>query len=455
VGEIVGQGVLSRVPDAVAYKLTGSEVEALRETLGKCVNPVTGEPVSARREEFAVLPVASSVTGSADGNGRGSCPFCGAHVRLSGKGFVTSHTTRQMPIAAPSAAVRLAERQTVVAESGVRVGSPDAAERSRSAELVGAAFKGWHPPLVLPGHTVRITVREPKLDADGRPVLGKRGRPLTESRQVDVPATEANVRTALRQEQGKKRRPVYRTDESGRKVPTGEMRGGPDAGVLARLGSILKGLHGAAAVPVLGAAPGTYRVREAAVVDRDTVDTLGERGNQRDVRPRVAGARDGRVPSSVGPAMVQGRAMEPVVPERENRHGKPLNAAGWSDPLGRPRLDAMVVAGGNPEACGGVGCTVEGCVAVVGAHRGVDPREVKARTCAEFRVMTRTQQRRYKAWVAKREAAVREARARKRAGASAHMGGRVRTADGGQRVTPSQGHITGKAMGAVGSVRVV
>src|SRR5687767_3345285 len=87
------------VSEAQEHNLSREEIAAISEQLGKCINPATGEPVSARREDAAILPVKGSHTGSEDGNGKGTCPECGAHVRLSGKGFVTAHSVRRTPLA--------------------------------------------------------------------------------------------------------------------------------------------------------------------------------------------------------------------------------------------------------------------------------------------------------------------------------------------------------------------
>jgi hypothetical protein len=319
-----------RVPDAKRFKMTREEVAAMRETLGKCVNPLTGEPVSARREETAILPVPGTVEGAEDGNGTGTCPECGAHVKLSGKGFVTAHSVRRMPVPAHKSSTK--ERQTPATDTGSRVGSPDAAERTRAAELSGATGTD----------TVKIKVRNQE--------TGK-------SEDKDVPATEANIRTALRQEQRRK---------------------SPDAARLSRLGSMLRGATGTVAVPVIGAQPGTYKVFEAVTLDAANAP------EGRDERKREDGGV-AHVPTSPGPALVQGHSMSGAVPtdrQRVTRGGKPRNAIGWNEPVGRQRVDRVVTTGTlrTPDECEGKGCTVSGCVAIVGGQCGY-------LTCAEFRAL--------------------------------------------------------------------
>lgn len=385
------------------------------EPLGKCINPATGEPVSARRADEGVLPAPGSVKESADGNGTGTCPECSAHVKLSGKGFVTAHTVRKESIPAPPPTVRLAERQTAVTEMGVRVGSPDLAERSRTAELSGVRYGGWHAPLVLPvnGDTVVVQMRQPKVDAEGNPVLGKNGRPLTQSSMVRVPATEANVRTALRQEQRKR----MRKDKT-----SGELVGGPDKALLVRLGRMLKGLTGTEAVGVLGAEPGTYQVREAVVMDAPNAPEGREERRRED-------GRTGHVLMSPGPALVTGRAMSGVVPgesDRVNSKGKPKNALGWEGGLGRPRADRMVLDG-STVSCVGDGCSIEGCPEIRGGRDGY-------MACHVYRIMSKTQKRRYRAQVA-------TTRARRKA---AEERARELAAPKGTRHAPGYGYVTGR-----------
>lgn len=328
------------VSDAQEHKLTREEVAAISEQLGKCINPATGEPVSARRADMAVLPVKGSYKASEDGNGTGTCPECGAHVRLSVKGFITSHSVRRTPLAVPPPSVRLAERQAEVTDTGARVGSPDAAMRTRAHELGAAAGTA----------TVKIKMQVEGPDGKER------------SQQEDVPATVDNIRTALRQEQRRKH---------------------PDAALLAKLSSMLRGATGTQAVPVLGAEPGTYRVREAVTLDAPNAP------EGREERAREDGSR-GHVPTSPGPALVNGRAMSSEPPsdsDRVNKKGGVRNAIGWGGPLGRPAPDRVALRG-NAEACKGKGCTVAGCVAIVGGRYGY-------LECHVFRALAKRPRRRY------------------------------------------------------------
>lgn len=349
------------VSDAQTYKLTREEVAAISEQLGKCINPATGEPVSARKADTAVLPVKGSRRDSEDGNGTGTCPECGAHVRLSTKGFVTSHSVRRTPLAVPPPSVRLAERNAEVTDTGARVGSPDAAMRTRAHELGAAAGTA----------TVKIKMQ----------VEGPDGKKHSE--ECEVPGTPDNIRTALRQEQKRKH---------------------PDAALLAKLGSMLRGATGTQAVPVIGAEPGTYKVREAVTLDAPNAP------EGREERARADGSR-GHVPTSPGPALVNGAAMSSEPPSdsaRVNKKGGVRNAIGWGGPLGRPAPDRVAIRG-DAEACegkgeDGKGCTVVGCVAIVGGRYGY-------LECHVFRALAKRPRRRYWEHVATAERRAEEAKA--------------------------------------------
>lgn len=368
--------------DPQGLKLTQDEAAATQESLGKCINPATGEPVSARKEETAVLPVKGSRTASDDGNGRGTCPHCSAHVKLSGKGFITAHAVRRNPVPVPPPTVKLAEREPAVTESGSRVGSPDASMRSRTAELSGALGTG----------TVRIKVRN------------EQGR----TEEKDVPATPDNIRTALRQERKRKH---------------------PDAKLLHRLGSMLRGATGSEAVPVPGAMPGTYRVREAVTLDAPSYEE----------RARDDGSV-AHVPTSPGPALVRGVPMAGKVPtdrQRVTHQGKPRNAIGWSEPLGRDRPDRVVITG-DAGVCKGRSCDLDGCAAIVGGTHGY-------LSCAVFRTLGKRPRRRYWEHVAtNRSRAQRAAETARRQKDAATRGGRqwpvtraVMGADTGLRIAPA------------------
>lgn len=295
--------------------LSQEERAAVRETLGKCVNPATGEPVSARKDEFAVPPVKGSISGSADGNGKGTCPHCGTSVPLSTKGYITSHSVRNTPIPVPK--VRLKETAAPVADAGARIGDPTTGEVRRNAELTAAAGTA----------TVMIQMKNPD--------TGKR-------ETVKVAATEANIRTALRQQYAKKQRPE-RTKSPAPGVKgtlTGRMLGGPDMDLCRKLSAMLRGVTGTQAVPVSGAEPGTYKVREAVTLDAThfaDAGVNGGRGLESEGRGTVALA-------SPGPALVKGPNMTPVEPKREGKNGKPRNGT-MAGPLGRPRPDRGAVEG--------------------------------------------------------------------------------------------------------------
>jgi hypothetical protein len=343
-------------------------------------------------------------------------------VKLSGKGWITAHTVRNAPEAGtrarygtdakgretvtfttPKNSVRLVERQPEVTESGVSTGSADASDRTRDAEIKGAAGTG-EVKIVAKLHDGQICARDrDPVTGDGTWVeieclpadAGDKLRDGAKSETVRVPGTAANIRTAMRQEMAKKQRKCKKT---------GEMIGGPDMALVARYGSMLRGLTGQQAIPVPGAEPGTYKVREAAAFDQASVDVVGGVGSGRDERmrtPRFDGdTGTGPVGMSPGAPMVKGRDMSCDVPsdkERTTAKGKPRNAIGWSEPASpHARVDRVAASGTllTPDMCmmagpdGADTCTLEGCVAVVGGRFG-------DRTCAEYRAMSKGQRRRY------------------------------------------------------------
>lgn len=406
---------------------------------GKCMNPATGEPVSARNEEDAVLPVEGSVqdrsaggpvpervnlnlpmSGKVDGNGTGLCPFCTTRVRLSGKGFVTAHTVRaeNLPVAPPR--VRLAERMPEIVATRAVSGSPDKSERVRDAELRGAQMRDWHPPMLLPDVTATVVVRMRVPDEKGKLRL----------KEVRVPATLANVRTAWRQEHAK-------TARESKKQP-GVMVGGPDQKVLARLSAMLRGLSGLQAQDRAIDGSGA-RVREAATYDAPNAP------EGREERTREDG-RNGHVATRVmGAALVPGRSMSGEIPseqDRKTRKGKPRNAIGWSEPVGRMRPDAGALNGNAQEVCVGRGCTREGCTATVGGRYGF-------LECYVFRAQSRSRRVRY--WEKVKAAKEHARRAREYAGRPVDA---ARHAGAGNVIAPGgHGTVTG-ALSRAGVQRV-
>jgi hypothetical protein len=398
---------------------------------GKCMNPGTGEPVSARNEEDAVFPVEGSVqdrsaggpvpervnlrlpmTGKVDGNGTGLCPFCTTRVRLSGKGFVTAHTVRaeNLPVAPPR--VRLAERMPEIVATRAVSGSPDKSERVRDAELRGAQMRDWHPPMLLPDVTATVVVRMRV------PAEGGKGKPRL--KEMRVPATLQNVRTAWRQEHAK---------EARKSKKTGDMVGGPDQKVLARLSALLRGLSGLQSSDRAMDGSGA-RVREAATYDAPNAP------EGREERTREDG-RNGHVATRVmGAALVPGRSMSGEVPserDRQTRKGKPRNAIGWSEPVGRMRPDAGALNGNAQEVCGGRGCTVKGCTAIVGGER------YGFLECHYFRAQSRSRQARY--WQKVKTAKEHARRAREYAGRPVDA---ARHAGAGNVIAPGgHGTVTG------------
>lgn len=112
---------LLRVKVRCARGANGSDVRGA----AACVHPGTGEPVTARGD-VTVMPVAGSVRGVVGGVFRGegidhalstgTCPFCSAHVPLSGKGVVTAHTLYAASVPAPKG--KLTDRQTIPVDTG-------------------------------------------------------------------------------------------------------------------------------------------------------------------------------------------------------------------------------------------------------------------------------------------------------------------------------------------------
>lgn len=157
---------------ATAHKLT-TDAARLPDTAppitGKCINPTTNEPVTARGDNL-VMPVQGSIRPLTDGvRDSGTCPLCGAHVPLSqSKGAIGSHTVRAQPVGASKT---LRESRMDVTDTGSRTGAPEASHKHRLTEIDGAYERG----------TVQI------------PVPGKNGRTKLE----DAEPTEDNVRAAL------------------------------------------------------------------------------------------------------------------------------------------------------------------------------------------------------------------------------------------------------------------
>lgn len=396
--------------DDAVCKVAGNGKHVVRSDAGplqeKCINPATGEPVTARRDDTAVMPVDGSVGESPDGNGKGSCPLCMTLVKLSGKGYLTAHTVRGERIPVPK--TRLTERQAVVTDSGARVGSPDVSERARTAEITGVMGTGTvRVKVVVKDGAVRASVPDAvtgkRTSVDVENVSIEMIDPANGERQtIEVPNTVQNIRTALRQELGKKQRPERKKSA----VPgedgclTGRMTGGPDQSVVNRLSRMLKGATGLEVVGAIGAKPGCYNTERLLDLSAKHVPQGGrDEGKQGD---RVA-----HVPSILGPALVQGPDTSCAVPTERDRttsKGKPRNAIGWSGPTGRERPDRVAVGGKNASVCRGKGCAVEGCEAIVGGEQhGHMP-------CHVFRQLGKSKRGDYWAVVSKSKRAAKAAR---------------------------------------------
>ena len=150
---------LAKVKTGAARRLSVQNVKPV----GRCT--VNGEPLKASHK---IRPVSGSVR---DGHPRkGTCPECGTPVRISDKGFVTSHIVRNEPMGTNPALSSVSVEPT---DTGPRVGDPDAGDRRRNAEIDGAFKRG----------TVDVKV------------VGADGKARVEAR----PATEENLRLAVEQ----------------------------------------------------------------------------------------------------------------------------------------------------------------------------------------------------------------------------------------------------------------
>lgn len=172
---------------AVAVKRGRRKVQG--QSPAACVHPEEGEPVKVKHK---VAPIKGSVRELVAGEFRGgtvehavssgTCPFCTAHVPLSGKGFVTAHARGAESVPAPKG--KLTDSQIIPADTGARVGDPETGAKRRGLDVDGLFERG-----TVPGHDP-VTLK-PIKDDDGH--------------QIDVPATAVNVRAVL--EYWKARRP--------------------------------------------------------------------------------------------------------------------------------------------------------------------------------------------------------------------------------------------------------
>lgn len=263
----------------------------------KCINPVTGEPVSARKDETAVLPVPGSVRDVIAGRFKGepvkhapktgTCPFCTAHVRLSGKGFVTAHNRGKESVPAPK--TRLVERQTAPTDMGARVGDPDAGSKRRAVDVDGAYGRG--------------TVEVPGKDDAGKRVM------------EEVPATAENIRTALDYWKGRKPRKQASKDTQSRMV--------------SELSRRLRATEGAPA-PRHDAETGQY----VPTVSRGSKAMGAKMAPEASVK-----ALTNMLP---GPPLVKGRSLPPELPMFRNRKTGEMERRACGTllgSLGRDRMD--------------------------------------------------------------------------------------------------------------------
>jgi hypothetical protein len=143
------------------------------DALGKCL--ADGEPLKVKHKIAPVMGSVREVLGGIfqgeeikNAERTGTCPNCGAHVKLSSKGFITAHAVRNAPQPVSKA---LSDTALDVADTGARVGDPEAAAQRRTVEVTGAFEAG----------TVKV------------PVKGENGR----TKLQEAPGTEENVRAAF------------------------------------------------------------------------------------------------------------------------------------------------------------------------------------------------------------------------------------------------------------------
>lgn len=305
--------------DLLRIKVRTARVKGVDGARGpvKCLNPETGEPVSARRDEFGVLPVPGSVregiSGRFKGDGRkterqkdgttvdvitpsgpikhtpktGTCPFCPAHVRLSGTGLVTAHNRGKESVPAPR--TRLVERQTAQTDMGARVGDPDAGSKRRAVDVDGAYERG--------------AVEVPGKDACGKRVM------------EEVPATAENIRTALDYWKGRKPRKQASMDTQSR--------------MISELSRRLRACEGAPA-PRYDRETGQY----APTVSRGSKAMGAQMAPESSVR-----ALTNMLP---GPPLVKGRSLPPELPMFRNRKTGEMERRACGTllgSLGRDRMD--------------------------------------------------------------------------------------------------------------------
>lgn len=329
----------------------------------KCINPQSGEPVNGRSKEFAVLPVPDSVRTHGDGSVTGTCPLCGAHVKVSSvSGGVGAHMVRREPAGKSPG---LSEPNVVPVDTGSRVGDPEAGSARRASEIDGAFGRG-----MVPGFDPETL--KPLKDEDGN--------------RVEVAATEGTLSAVLRATMLAGRKLRQRSRESDAEFT---VRVRENAREVARW----------------------RRMRDAAIegvaplVDAGPVE--GTESVTRDGSGRAVAS--GRV-MSPGPALVQGADGTPFAGEVtvsrvgdgpvevadavDSRRGWKASAGTMGGPTGRPRMDA---GASENELCGG---------------------RYGWLTHVEFETLSRGQKNRYWMKVAKNKAEAQEARKRMRAHAA-------------------------------------
>lgn len=363
----------ARVADsgrAVAIKRGRRAVQG--QSPAQCVHPEEGEPVKVKHR---VVPIDGSVRELVAGEFRGgtvkhavrsgTCPFCTAHVPLSGTGFVTAHVRGAESVPAPKG--KLTDAQTIPVDTGARVGDPEGGDKRRGLDVDGSFERG-----MVPGHDPE-TLR-PIKDASGH--------------QIDVPATAVNVRAVL---EYWKRKRINRPKDGAKPEAFDRWRSrqaNQSARVL-RYTRMLRAYEGAG-VPRYDKDAGAYVVPPARNVplfdydetsgevthtgERDRVSVTAQHSPDGLVTPHtqtmvapspVSGAPLAASQALPGPASYRGRALPtmagpvtvsqvgdaPVDPApcEDTRTGWESRAGTQAGPLGAERMDREVV-GDRPRA---------------------------------------------------------------------------------------------------------
>lgn len=294
---------------------------------GKCMITLEGitAPLVAKME---IPPVADSIREGAKRTG--TCPECGGHVGLSQKGFLGAHTVRRGAVPKSPA---LVESNIIPTDTDLRVGDPNAGSKRRAEQIDGAFERG----------TVAVKSTDPD--------TGKR---VT----TDVPATEDNIREALRQELDRKR-------------PTAS-----------KVASLRRQLDAAVAGPIAQTAVASPEGLVSPVTGKETSQALPGPA----LAPRDKGTEAWDTEAAFKADMVNAAHAAAL---RKDSKGRPLPRSGTMDrPVGRATFDATVT--------GPVYATPAGPVSGPIMKEYPGTRGYGYKTEAQYDAMTPSAQRRYR-----------------------------------------------------------